>query len=131
MRLSFAIQLVIFGLLALIVVSVATAFAAGITVSPSNVDEKSIPVNAEDLKPSACAGLTLTQVISGSGTLTGSNGNDLIIGSSGADMIDGLGGNDCILGGSGDDSLTGSEGSDVCLGSPGYDIFTDCEVEVQ
>jgi Ca2+-binding RTX toxin-like protein len=120
-----------FGLLALVVVSVATAFAAGITVPSSNVDEKSVWVTAADLRPSVCAGLSLTQVISGSGTLTGTAGNDLIIGSSGADTIDGLGGNDCILGGSGDDSLTGNEGNDVCLGSPGNDIFTDCEVEIQ
>jgi Ca2+-binding RTX toxin-like protein len=120
-----------FGLLALIVVSVATAFAAGITISPSNIDEKFVPVTADDLKPSACRGLSLTQVISGSGTLTGTSGNDLIIGSSGADLIDGLGGNDCVLGGSGDDSLTGSDGNDVCLGGPGNDQFTACETEAQ
>lgn len=120
-----------FGLLALIVASVATAFAAGIIVASSNVDEKSVPVTAEDLKPSACGGLSLTQVISGSGILTGSSGNDLIIGSSGADTIDGLGGNDCILGGGGNDSLIGNEGNDVCLSGPGNDIFTDCEVEAQ
>ncbi|HEX9839145.1 MAG TPA: hypothetical protein VGA72_07360 [Anaerolineales bacterium] len=131
MRLSFAIQLVIFGLLTLILVSVASAFAAGITVSPSNIDEKSVPVTADDLKPSACAGLSLTQVISGSGILTGSSGNDLIIGSSGADIIAGLGGNDCILGGGGDDALTGNDGNDVCLSGPGNDSFTTCEVESQ
>ena len=131
MRFSFTIRLVIFGLLALIVVSVATAFAAGITVSPSNVDEKSIPVHADDLKPPACAGLSLTQVISGSGILTGSSGNDLIIGSSGADTIDSLGGNDCILSGGGDDSLTGNDGNDVCIGGPGIEIFATCEVETQ
>lgn len=120
-----------FGLLALIVVSVATAFAAGVTVSSSNVDEKSFPVTADDLKPSACAGFSLAQVISGSGTLTGSSGNDLIIGSSGADIIADLGGDNCILGGGGDDSLTGNDGNDVCIGGPGNDIFANCEVEVQ
>jgi len=131
LRISFPIQLVIFGLFALIVVSIATAFAAGITVPSSNIGNQSIPVTAEDLKPSACDGITLTQIISGSGTLTGTSGNDLIIGSSGADTIDGLGGDDCILGGGGDDSLNGSDGSDVCLGGPENDIFTNCEVETQ
>lgn len=131
MSISFPIKLVLFGLFALIVVSVATAFAAGITVSSSNVDEMSVSVTADDLKPSACGGLSLAQVISGSGVLTGSSGNDLIIGSSGVDIIDDLGGDNCILGGSGDDSLTGSGGYDVCIGGPGNDVFTDCEVEVQ
>ena len=131
MRISFPIQLVFWGLIILILVSVATAFAAGITVSPSNVSRQTIPVTADDLKPSACAGLTLAQVISGSGVLTGTSGNDLIIGSSEADTIDGLGGDDCILGGDGDDSLTGNDGTDVCLGGPGVDTFFACEGEAQ
>jgi Ca2+-binding RTX toxin-like protein len=122
---------VTFGLIALIVASVATAFAAGLSTPPSNVDKKSVSVDVNDLKPSACDGLSLTQIISGSGTLTGTSGNDLIIGSSGNDTIDGLGGNDCILGGGGDDSLTGNDGNDVCLGGPGNDNFINCEVEVQ
>jgi Ca2+-binding RTX toxin-like protein len=131
MRISFPIRFVIFGLSALIVVSIATAFAAGITVPSSNIGLESVPVTAEDLKPSACNGITLTQIISGSGILTGTDGNDLIVGSSGADTIDGLGGNDCILGGGGDDSLNGNDGTDVCLGGPGNDNFTNCETEVQ
>jgi hypothetical protein len=131
MRISFPVQLVIFGLFALIVVSIATAFAAGITVPPSNVGMESISVTANDLKPAACDGIAPTQIISGSGTLTGTDGNDLIIGSSGADTIDGLGGDDCILGGGGDDSLNGNDGTDVCLGGAGNDIFTNCEVEIQ
>ena len=131
MRIPFPIKLVMLGLLALIVVSVATAFAAGITISSSNVDEKSLAVTANDLKPSACGGLTLAQVISGSGAVTGSSGNDLIIGSSGTDIIADLGGDNCMLGGGGDDSLNGNGGYDVCIGGPGNDIFVNCEVEVQ
>ena len=131
MRISVPIQLVTFGLFALIVVSVATAFAAGISTPPSNVGQEAVPVTAEDIKPATCNGITLTQIVSGSGTLTGTSGNDLIIGSSGADIIDGLGGDDCILGGGGDDSLAGSDGTDVCLGGPGSDTFINCEVEAQ
>lgn len=131
MKIPFALQLVTFGLFALIVVSVVTAFAAGITIPSSNIGYQYIPVTVNDLKPSACNGITLTQIISGSGTLTGTSGNDLIIGSSGIDTIDGLGGDDCILGGSGDDSLTGNDGTDVCLGGPGNDVFLTCEAEVQ
>jgi len=90
MKIPIPLQLVTFGLLALILVSVGTAFAAGITVSSSNIGKQSVLVTANDVKPSACAALNLTNLISGSETLTGTEGNDLIVGSSGADMIDGL-----------------------------------------
>jgi len=131
MRLPLSVQVVILGLAALAVVSVVTAFAAGITVSPANVGQESMTVTINDLKPSACAGLSLTQIVSGAGTLTGTSDNDLILGSSGTDVVDGLGGDDCILGGGGEDSLTGNDGSDVCLGGPGDDVFATCEGESQ
>ena len=131
MRIPFAIKLLALGALALIVVSVVSAFAAGLSVPASNVGQQSVPVTAEDIKPPACASLYLTSIVSGSGTLTGTAANDLVIGSAGADTIDGLGGDDCILGSGGDDSLTGNDGNDVCLGGPGNNIFTDCEVEAQ
>jgi len=131
MRMPASLQLFAFGLLALILVSITSAFAAGISVPASNVGQRSIPVTAEDIKPSACAALYLTNIVSGSGTLTGTVANDLIIGSVGADTIDGLGGNDCILGGNGDDLITGGDGMDICIGGPGTDIFTTCESENQ
>jgi hypothetical protein len=121
---------VVFGLLTLIVISIVSAFAAGVTVPPSNVDMVTISVTLDDIEPFECHGITLTQIISGSGILTGTDGNDLILGSSGADIIDGRGGNDCILGG-GDDALTGGDGSDICVGGPGTDTFNTCEGEIQ
>jgi hypothetical protein len=130
MRISI-LRLVFLGLFALLIVSVVSAFAAGMSVPVSNVGQQSVPVTAEDVKPAACNALYLTTIISGSGTLTGTTGNDLIIGSAGADLIDGMEGNDCILGGGGDDSLIGNTGNDVCLGGTGNDSFTDCEAESQ
>jgi hypothetical protein len=131
MRIPFPFKLFALGLIVLIAISVVSAFAAGISVPPSNVGTESIPVYAEDFKPSACAALYLTNIVSGSGTLTGTTGNDLIVGSSGADSIDGLGGDDCILGGGGDDIITGNDGNDVCLGGSGTDTFDTCESEIQ
>jgi hypothetical protein len=125
------LQLVFLGLLAILIVSVVSAFAAGISAPGSNIGHQSVPVTAEDIKPAACDALYLTNIVSGSGALTGTTSNDLIIGSAGADSIDGLSGNDCILGGGGDDSLIGNEGNDVCLGGTGSDTFTDCEAEMQ
>jgi len=131
MRIPLSIKLLVLGLFALIVVSVVSAFAAGISVPASNVGQQSIPVKMEDFKPAACGALYLSNIVSGSGTLTGTAANDLILGSAGADTIDGLGGNDCILGGNGDDLITGGDGTDVCLGGSGTDTFTTCESESQ
>jgi len=127
MRIPFSLKLLALGSLALLLVSVVSAFAAGLSVPASNVGQQPLPVTAEDLKPAACETLYLTNIVSGSGVLTGTSANDLIIGSSGADTIDGLGGNDCILSGSGNDFTDGNAGSDVCFGNPGTDTFINCE----
>lgn len=131
MRLPISLKLFAFGLIGMILVSIVSAFAAGISMPYSNVDQRSISVTAEDLKPAACAGLYLTNILSGSGVITGTSANDLIIGSDGVDIIDGLGGDDCILGSRGDDLITGNDGNDICIGGSGTDMFTTCEVENQ
>ena len=130
MRIPF-LRFLFLGVLILTVASVVSAFAAGISISAENAGQQSLPLTADDIKPAACASISLTNIVRGYGVLTGTTGNDLIIGSSTADVIDGLGGNDCVLGGGGDDSLNGNEGNDICLGGVGTDIFTDCETEIQ
>ncbi len=124
-------RLLLVGVFAVIVVTSMTAIAAANTVPPSQVDDQSVSYNVNHLKPSACSGIVLSNLVTGSGTLTGSADNDLIIASSGADVIDGAGGNDCILGGGGVDTITGGEGNDVCLGGADVDSFITCESEVQ
>ena len=131
MRIPGPLQLLTFGFAALIVFSVGTAVAATNTVPATRADVSASAVTVNDLKPAACAEIDLTNLVTGSGTITGTSGNDLIIGSSGADTIDGLGGNDCIVGGGGDDIITGGDGNDVCIGGPGNDTFTTCETEIQ
>jgi Ca2+-binding RTX toxin-like protein len=124
-------QIALFGLLLLIFVSAATAFAANLTISPSNIGVKSVAVRANDLKPDACSSLNLTNIVSGSGIITGTEGNDLIIGGSGNDTISGMGGEDCILGAAGDDTIDGGDGTDICIGGAGTDVFSTCETVIQ
>lgn len=131
MKLPHPLQLLTVGLVALILFSSVTAVAATNTVPVTWLDSATSSVGINDLKPSACAGLFLTNLVSGAGTFTGTSGNDLILGSSGVDAIDGLGGDDCILGGGGDDQISGGDGNDICLGGPGTDVFTTCEGENQ
>lgn len=131
MKFSTSLQLAGFSLVILILVSAITAFSAGISISNTSIGKDSSSVTANRIKPGACAGLNLTNVVTGAGTVTGTSGNDLILGSSGADTIDGLGGDDCILGGDGDDVINGNSDTDICLGGPGADTFISCEGETQ
>lgn len=129
MKIYSPFKLVTFGLLALIWFSAVTAIAATNTVPPTRADASSAGIGTNHVKPSACAGLYLSGIVTGSGTFTGTTGNDLILGGPGADTIDGLGGDDCILGGGGDDNITGGDGTDICLGGAGSNTFTTCEGE--
>jgi hypothetical protein len=123
----------------MLLVSISSAIAASITYSPTHADGEVIPITANQLKPSQCSALNLTNIISGSGNIQGSNQADLILGSPSADKINAKKGNDCIVsgngddeirggmdddvlvGGSGDDELKGENGTDVCYGEAGLD----------
>ena len=111
-------------------------------------------ISLDDKTPPQCAGLGLTDVlvVTTSGffsPFTGTNANELILGTSDRDYINGGGGNDCILGGGGDDGfcfwifcsaleggngndvIIGGPGDDVCIGNGGTDTFYQCEDTTQ
>jgi Ca2+-binding RTX toxin-like protein len=105
-------------LIGLIAVNAASAFAAANSVPATRLDDDTLPITANDLKPAECAALNLTNiVVAGDGTA----GNDLILGTAGNDTLSGSGGDDCIVGGGGDDSLDGQKGNDILLGQDGND----------
>jgi Ca2+-binding RTX toxin-like protein len=131
MRRRFPLRALIFGLVALVIMTSLTAVAATNTIPSTRIAAQAVSFNINHLKPSACSGISVTTLITGTGTITGTAGNDLILASASADTIDGLGGDDCILGGGGDDTINGGSGSDVCIGGGGTDLFTDCETEIQ
>jgi Ca2+-binding RTX toxin-like protein len=131
MKIPFALRLLTFGLVVLIIVNAVMAFAAANTIPDTNVAHQTVTVNINDLKPSTCAGWSLENLVTGAGIITGTEGDDLILGGSSMDVIDGLGGDDCIVGGGGDDQITGGGGTDVCVGGPGTDTFITCEGESQ
>jgi len=98
-----------------------TAVAAANTVPASLLDDSSRAVTANDLKPSECDGIFLANLVVGSGTINGTDANDLILGSSSADTLNGGKGNDCLMGGGGNDALDGGQNDDVLIGGPGDD----------
>ena len=105
---------------------------AGNTVPGSKAANRSTAVGAEQLKPSACNGIVLAAVVTGSGVFGGGGQAELILGSSGVDSISGNNGNDCIVAGGGNDVLNGGAGTDVCIGGAGTDTFNaSCETQIQ
>src|SRR5262249_30629706 len=130
-------QLILVATAMLLLASVMSAMAATNIVARSGLGETSRSITVNDLKPSKCAGLNLSNLVTGNGNINGTLQNDLILGSAGADTIDGGGGNDCILGGGGNDTLIGGSGTntliggggtDICVGIPGIDTFdASCE----
>jgi Ca2+-binding RTX toxin-like protein len=111
------------------VVPVASILGAGTTVPVSRVTRYQVATTANTLKPTQCAGITLTTVVAG---VTGTAAADLLLGSSAANSMSGGNGNDCILGGGGNDTINCGSGTDVALGGLGTDTFNaNCETRIQ
>ena len=91
--------LAIFALAALALINVGVAQTASNPTPPTHASDTAEAVTADTLKPSQCAGIALTSLVTGSGTFSGAPGavNELILGSSGADTISADGGDDCVL----------------------------------
>ena len=58
------------------------------------------------------------------GSVTGTSGNDVLIGGNGVNTISGLGGDDHIAGDSGADILSGGDGNDALEGGSGADLLS-------
>jgi Ca2+-binding RTX toxin-like protein len=116
------------------VLSVAAAaivmFTASNTVPTTHVGRQQFAIDANALKPAACAALNLTSLVTG---VSGTAGNDLVLGPSTGSTLTGGGGRDCIVGGGGNDIITGNglTAGDVCIGGPGTDVFAACQTTVQ
>ena len=117
------------GVVGLLLICIAVVATAANTVPASNVGSSGTAITANTLKPAACNGITLTNLVIGT---NGTAGNDLLLGSAGVDNMNGGNGNDCILGGGGNDAIAGGGGTDVCIGGPGVDTFNaNCETQIQ
>ena len=101
----------------LVVVSIISADTASNSVPPTRLGQVDRAIGPNDLKPTACAALTLTRVVvGGAGTLNGNNAAELLVGSPATTRINGNGGNDCIVGNAGIGRIDGNAGTDVCIG---------------
>lgn len=119
------------GLVMLVLSIAATAQTSGNTVPSSKAHDDTRAANANTMKPTDCAGITLTDKFNGSGVFSSGSTSELVTGSNGGDFISSGGGDDCVLGGDGSDTLNGGTGTDVCVGGPGADSFLSCETQIQ
>jgi hypothetical protein len=94
-----------------------SAYTVANTVPATNIGRYGHAIGANDLKPAACASLTLTHLVL-NGTASGSD-DDLVLGTSGVDLVTetaGSGGGSCLIGGLGKDHITAvRSGNDICI----------------
>ena len=130
-------------------VMIGFSYTAANTVPPTILGEYQLPIDMQDLKPDACAGINIYSIIADDASIdifgdkraelilgNGLNnnifpfgGDDCVVAGAGNDIVydEYMGfnigsGNDVILGGPGDDILYGGNGKDHLIGGPGYDI---------
>jgi len=120
------------GLLALVGAHVYSAYSASSTVSPGQVGRVDSNVAANNLKPPECT-MTVTSIVSGTGTFSATAQFQLVIGSSAKDTVTLLA-NDCFVGGGptsgARDKVTGSNptpNGDQCIVNAGANV-TRCTV---
>jgi hypothetical protein len=77
-------------------------------------------IQNDDLSPNLACTITGTN---GNDNLVGTPGDDVICGRNGKDTIDGLGGHDVLIGDNGKDVLIGGDGNDLLLGTQGVDTL--------
>ncbi|MGZ8716419.1 MAG: hypothetical protein ACXWYO_04835 [Gaiellaceae bacterium] len=113
----------------LVLATASYAFTAANTVPATNAGQQQFTIDANALKPAACAALNLTAIVTNN---SGTAARELVLGSAAGENILGRGGNDCILGGGGADTINGGAGAnDICIGGPGTDTFSNCETQTQ
>jgi Ca2+-binding RTX toxin-like protein len=112
-------------------VSLAAAVTASNTVPATNLLTQQADPSLTDMAPAECSSMVLTALLTGNGSLNGTNADELILGGPAGQTLKGKNGDDCILGGGGNDDLQGGNGTDVCLGQGGADTFNGCETQVQ
>ena len=130
MRIGRFVQIILIGAsIGLVLIS---ALAATNTVPGSNAEQDVSAITIDGKKPKPdCNAITVTVLVTGAGTINGTNAAELVLGSAGVDTMDGKAGTDCLVGGAGNDAITGGAGTDVCIGGPGTDTFTTCETQIQ
>jgi hypothetical protein len=104
-----------------------TGFTASTNVPVSNAGTSPQVRLLSQLAPVGCGSLTLSRLVTGSGTFSNGLAGTLLLGSSGADTITDTGGGSCIVAGGGVNSVTGVA-TDICISGPSLNVAAPCPV---
>lgn len=95
------------------------AYTAANTVPVTTIGQFTQAIAPSALEPAECIsnGVTVTSIVAGSGTITSTAANQLVLGSSSNDTLtDPSFGLDCMVGGAGTDAFNGlNKGGDLCV----------------
>lgn len=107
------------------------AFTAANTVPATNISQFTQAITPAQLEPSECkASITVTSIVAGTGTITSTAINQLVLGSSALDTLkDTNFGSACMVGGAGADKFTGQGGNgDLCIVSTAHGTVSGCTI---
>lgn len=112
------------------------AFTASNTVPATNIGQFAQAITPSQLEPAECIsnGVTATSIVAGSGTISATAANQLLLGSSGNDTLTDAAhhGHVCMVGGAGIDTFTGWKNhNDLCVVSTATQTsgtITNCAV---
>ena len=99
-----------------VLIGLLSASTASNTVASSRLGIRTVATGITELRPIACAGMTLTTRVTGTGKINGTPGSDLILAGRGTTSITGGGGDDCIMAGIDATDIDGGASGDVCVG---------------
>ena len=95
------------------------AFTASNAVPATNIAQITQSIAPSALEPAECisGGVTVTSIVSGTGTIASTAAHKLVLGSSANDTLnDSSFGSDCMVGGAGSDAFNGlKNGGDLCV----------------
>ena len=106
-----------------------TGVAASNIVPPSHAGTVSVVASANSLRPAACAGLNLADVVNGPGD-SGASANQLLLaGPADSDVVGGSG-DDCIVATPWVSTIDGGTGTNICFGGIAT-VFTNCQTQIK
>jgi Ca2+-binding RTX toxin-like protein len=96
----------------------------GAVSNPATVDvtvDPPVEQPPDDPEPDPLLSLNLITGTGGNDRIIGSEDDDIIFGLAGNDQLEGRGGDDIVFGGRGNDRISGGTGDDILVGGPGND----------
>lgn len=127
-----AIPVLVMGAVILSAPFIAPSLTNTVVMHSSVVSKSDLDVGLNDIKPAECSTVTVDKLVSGdtSPSITGTDANELVLGSDQTFTFDGGLGNDCLISRiAGPVTMSGGDGIDVCVGNAETTFDASCETQ--